>query len=383
MKKVLTIFVLFFSLMIFLRPVTFAYADSFSVDSKACILMDYHTGKVLYENNSDEKYPVASIVKLMTILLTLENIEEGKISIEDKVIASANAASMGGSQVFIEEGGEYSVGDLLKSVIISSANDASVLLAETIAGSEENFARLMNEKASELNLENTNYVNSTGLPTASQYSSAKDCAILLKEVSKFDLYHKYSSIWMDKLNHPKGRESELVNTNKLIRYYKGCIGGKTGSTDEAGYCLSAAAQRGEMKLVAVVLGTTSSKERFAQTTKLLDYGFNNFENKKIISKGEKIDSEVKVTGGKEETVKAVFAQDFYYICNKTEKADIETTIKLKKNIKAPILSSDKLGVVYITINGNVIGEVDIISAESNLQTTIMDNIFRISENYFI
>lgn len=383
MKKIFSIFVLVFSLIVISSPIKFAYADDFAIKAKSCILMDYHTGKVLYENDCDAKYPVASIVKLMTILLTLEHIDSGKINVDDVVVASNNAASMGGSQVFIESGGNYKIGDLLKSVIISSANDASVALAETIAGSESNFVKLMNNRAKELNLENTNYENSTGLPSVNQFSSARDCAILLKEVSKFKLYHKYSNIWIDKLSHPEGRESELVNTNKLIRYYKGCVGGKTGSTSEAGYCLSAVAQRGDMKIIAVVLGTESSKERFGQTTKLLDYGFSNFENEKVITKGEKISSSIKVKNGKEKTVDGVYIDDFYYMTNKTEKVDVLTKIILNKDIAAPIKKGDKLGKVYIIIDGNIVGQIDIVSNDNVKERTIYDNIYKISENYFI
>ena len=206
---------------------------------------------------------------------------------------------MGGSQVFIESGGEYSIGDLLKSTIVSSANDASVALAEKIAGSENNFVKLMNKKALELGMKNTNYVNCTGLPASNQFSSAKDTAILLKEVFKYDTYHNYSKIWMDTLKHPKGRETELVNTNKLIRYYEGCDGGKTGSTNEAGYCLATTAKRGDMRLIAVVLGAENGKLRFAETSKLLNFGFNNFENKLIVSKDEILSSELKIQNSRQ------------------------------------------------------------------------------------
>ena len=382
MKKFLTLLVLVFSFFIALNPVVFSYADDFSINAKSCILMDYHTGRVLYESNSDAKYPVASIVKLMTILLTLEEIDAGRLDLDAIITASNTAADMGGSQVFIEAGGNYKVSDLLKSVIISSANDASVLLAETIAGSESNFVNMMNKKATELGLDNTNYDNCTGLPAVTQFSSARDCAVLLKQVSQYDLYHKYCNIWMDKLSHPEGRETELVNTNKLIRYYKGCIGGKTGSTGEAGYCLSAVAKRGDMKLIAVVLGTESSKDRFGQTSKLFDYGFNNFENKKIISGDEKLPSSVSIKNGKEKVVDAIFEKDFYYINNKIEKFDIMTKMVLNKNLSAPIKKGDKLGVVYIMIEEKVIGEVDIISSQNVSKKTLKDNLTTIINNYY-
>ena len=383
MKKVLLVF---FTILIAILSINtqFVYADSGPIiDSKACSLIDYNTGKILYEQDGDKKYPVASIVKLMTILLTMESVESGDINLDDKVIASHSAASMGGSQAFIEEGGEYSINDLLKSAIISSANDASVLLAETIAGSEDNFVVMMNKKAEEIGLTNTHYANSTGLPTINQFSSANDCAKLLKEVSKHKIYHKYSKIWIDSLEHPKGRKTELVNTNKLIRYYKGCEGGKTGSTDEAGYCLSAVASRGDMRLIGVVLGTESSKERFAQTTKLLDYGFNNFENKKVVSKGENLNQTIYVKNGKIKNLKCEYADDFYVINNKTNRSDILTKIDINTSIKAPISRGEKVGTVYIIKEGVVIGEIDIVASENIEQVTILDNIYRISKNYFV
>lgn len=382
MKKFFILAVLVFAVILSFGVMP-AYADTDLIDGKACCLIDFNTGKVLYEQHSDDQYPVASIVKLMTILLTTENIEKGNINLEDKVIASSTSAGMGGSQVFIEENGEYAIKDLLKSVIMASANDASVLLAETIAGSESNFVTLMNKRAEELGLTNTHYANSTGLPAAGQFSSAKDCAILLREVSKHDIYHNYSKIWMDTLSHPKGRETELVNTNKLIRYYKGCVGGKTGSTDEAGYCLSAVAKRGDMKLVGVVLGTKSSKDRFGQTSKLLDYGFNSYENKKIVAKGDKIDSQIKVKFGKESYINGIYEDDFYVISSKLDKSNIMTNIEVEQDLKAPIKAGDKIGTIYITRDGEVIGEVGILAEKDVESVTTFDNIIRISENFFI
>jgi len=190
------------------KTIVFAQPKNEDYSAKALFLIDYNSGQVLFEKDSTKKMPIASIVKLMTINLTCKELEKGTIKLDDKVIASKKASSMGGSQVFIEDGGEYSIGDLLKSTIVSSANDASVLLAETIAGSEENFVNLMNEEAKRLNLENTNYTNCTGLPASNQFSCAKDCAILLKEVCKYDAYHKYSTIWMDKLIHKNNRETK-------------------------------------------------------------------------------------------------------------------------------------------------------------------------------
>ena len=262
----------------------FSFADtSLDISSKSAILMDFSSGTILYEKDAEKHLPIASMVKMMTILLTFDEIDNGNLTEETMITTSENASGMGGSQVFIDPYVEYSAGDLIKSVIIASANDASVALAEHISGSEEAFVVKMNEKAKLLGMDNTNYTNCTGLPSPEQYSCAKDCAIVLKEVAGHDIYHKYSTIWMDELTHPSGRKTELVNTNRLIRYYEGCDGGKTGSTNEAGCCLSATAKRNNMRLISVIVGAQNSQTRFNECSKLFNYGFANFENKSIIN----------------------------------------------------------------------------------------------------
>jgi len=351
--------------------------DTYS--AKSLFLMDYNTNQVLYEKNSLDKIPVASIVKLMTICLTCEEIDYGNINIDEKVIASEYASSMGGSQVFIEAGGEYSIGDLLKSTIVSSANDASVALAEKIAGSENNFVKLMNKKALELGMKNTNYVNCTGLPASNQFSSAKDTAILLKEVFKYDTYHNYSKIWIDTLIHPKGRETELVNTNKLIRYYEGCDGGKTGSTNEAGYCLATTAKRGDMRLIAVVLGAENGKLRFAETSKLLNFGFNNFENKLIVSKDEILSSELKIQNSRQLRINFTPNKSLYVLSKKMQEDNVSTKVVIDKNVKAPIKVGDKVGIIYLIKNGEVISQTELISSENVVKTNLYDDVVKIVE----
>jgi len=351
--------------------------DTYS--AKSLFLMDYNTNQVLYEKNSLDKIPVASIVKLMTICLTCEEIDYGNINIDEKVIASEYASSMGGSQVFIEAGGEYSIGDLLKSTIVSSANDASVALAEKIAGSENNFVKLMNKKVLELGMKNTNYVNCTGLPASNQFSSAKDTAILLKEVFKYDTYHNYSKIWMDTLKHPKGRETELVNTNKLIRYYEGCDGGKTGSTNEAGYCLATTAKRGDMRLIAVVLGAENGKLRFAETSKLLNFGFNNFENKLIVSKDEILSSELKIQNSRQLRINFTPNKSLYVLSKKMQEDNVSTKVVIDKNVKAPIKVGDKVGIIYLIKNGEVISQTELISSENVVKTNLYDDVVKIVE----
>lgn len=389
MKKSFFCFVLLFVIGVvfainYAKPVvSFASAtqsdDKYS--AKSLYLMDYNSGQVLYEKNANDKIPVASIVKLMTILLTCENIENKNLSLEDKVTASYNASSMGGSQVFIEEDGEYSIGDLLKSTIVSSANDASVLLAETIAGSEEDFVTLMNKRAKELNLTNTNYVNCTGLPASNQFSCASDTAKLLKEVTKHDAYHKYSTIWIDTLKHPKGRETELVNTNKLIRYFEGCDGGKTGSTNEAGYCLSATAKRGGTRLIGVVLGAENGKARFSETSKLLNYGFSNFESKLAVDSKINLKDKVSVKSGREENVSVKPLNDVYVLVNKHSNEKIQVDVKLNSAVKAPIKSGTILGKIYVIKNGEVIAETDAISVEDVAKNNILDSFEKTINNW--
>lgn len=357
-------------------------SDGSNLNVKAYYLMDYATGETLLENNAEQKLPVASIVKLMTIDLVCREIEAGNLSLEDTLVASENASSMGGSQVFIETNGEYSVADMLKSVIVSSANDASVALAEKIAGSEEEFVNMMNARAKELGLVGTNYINCTGLPAPNQFSCAKDTAILLREVSSHDIYHKFSTIWMDTLSHPKGRESELVNTNKLIRYYEGCDGGKTGSTSEAGYCLSATAKRGNMRLVGVVLGAENGKARFSETSKLLNYGFANFENKKVVN-GDSFEVDIEVAGGKVKIAKAKPSGDLVVLCKKRDNAgDVSVETKLD-NVSAPLLAGDKVGTVYVTKNGVVVAESELLLTQNIEKANMLDDIQKIVEYWKI
>lgn len=349
--------------------------------AKSLYLIDYNSGQVLYEKDAEKQLPVASIVKLMTIELVCEKLESGELDIDEKVVVSRNAQSMGGSQVFIEEGGEYTVGDLLKSTIVSSANDASVALAERISGSEDSFVILMNKKAKELGLKNTNYVNCTGLPASNQYSCAKDTALLLKQVLTHDDYHKFSTIWMDTLSHPKGRESELVNTNKLIRYYEGCDGGKTGSTSEAGYCLVATAKRGDMRLIGSVLGAENGKKRFSETSSLLNYGFNNFENRQVVNKNSELGEKLQVKNSKQNEISVIAEKDIFVLSKKGEDNDITTKIELNESIKAPIKKGDKVGKIYVIRNSEVIDFSEILANEDANATTIMDNITKIAENW--
>lgn len=362
--------------------IDFASAESadLSVDAKSAILIDYDSGEVLFEQNPDEKVQVASIVKLMTILLTFEEIEAGNLSLDEMLTTTENASSMGGSQVFIDPFVDYSVEDMLKSVIVASANDASVALAEKISGTEEAFVKKMNQRAKELGLDDTVYVNASGLPEPGQYSTARDVAKLTKEVLKIKDYFNYSTIWMDKLTHPSGRETEVVNTNKLIRYFKGCDGGKTGSTDEAGYCLTATAERGGMRLIAVVLGAKDATLRFNETSKLLTYGFANFENKQIISSGESL-IEAEILRSKVKTVPVYAAEDYYVVSRKGDGAQYAVTVEIDEKICAPLASGEKVGTVSISKDGVIIKTIDAIVGTDVPAITYGESLKEIIKNW--
>ena len=301
------------------------------------------------------------MVKLMTSLITIEKIESGEIELFNKVTVSEYAASQEGSQAFLDAHIDYSLEDLLKSVIIASANDSSVAIAETIAGNEYNFVNLMNKRAGELGLNNTLYANSTGLPALNQYSTALDVAKLLKEVSKHEIYKKYSTVWMDKLIHPSGRETELVNTNRLVKYFPDCECGKTGFTDEAGYCLSASAKRNGIKLIAVCMGCKNANDRFTITSDLFNFGFNNYMIKTLYSSNDAIEYNKKIKGIKEKIVLNP-AKDVEILTTKTNAGDVESKIEFK-NVLGKIEKGTVLGTIYIIKNGLVIKEVDLLAVK--------------------
>lgn len=362
-------------------PVMTVKAENDEVDiiSKSACLVDYSSGQTLYEKNANEHLPIASMVKMMTILLTLEEIDANRLSLDTMITTSENASGMGGSQVFIDPYVEYSTQDLLKSVIMASANDASVALAEHISGSEKGFVVKMNERASQLGMNDTNYSNCTGLPAPEQYSCAKDCAIVLKEVLKHDIYHDYSSIWMDELVHPSGRKTELVNTNRLIRYYEGCDGGKTGSTNEAGCCLSASAKRKNMRLISVIVGAPNSKTRFNECSSLFNYGFANFENRLIVDSS--ISLTVPVAKGKKEIANVYPSEDFSVVLKKGDSSKYEVTYDLPEKVNAPAKSGDVIGNAVVSIEGSVIKEVKMTIKEDIEKLSYKDCIDRIVDKW--
>lgn len=350
----------------------FIYAEQqFDLTAKSALLLDYDSDTIIYEKEKDKKLPIASMVKLMTIYITLQNLEDGILTLNQKITTTENASSMGGSQVFIDPYVQYSVEDLLKSVIMASANDASVALAEAISGSEDVFVDLMNDTANKLGMSNTLYCNSTGLPAPEQYSSAQDCAILIKELVKNETYHKYSNVWMDELIHPSGRKTELVNTNKLIRYYDGCDSGKTGSTSEAGYCLSASANKNNMRLISIIIGAKSGNDRFKETTTLFNYGFANYQNKHLLNK-EICIIELPTKRCKQNIVEVFAKENYFAFDKKGNQSNYKVDYELPE-ILSKAKSGDVIGKAIISKDGNVIKVVDLIIKQDINPLGFVDN----------
>ncbi|MCX2825576.1 D-alanyl-D-alanine carboxypeptidase family protein [Bacillus pseudomycoides] len=332
-------------------------------EASSAIVIEQDTGKVLFEKSPNEKLPPASMTKIMTMLLIMEQVEKGKLKLEDKVRASEHAASMGGSQIFLEPGEEMTVNEMLKGIAIASGNDASVAVAEHIAGSEEGFVNMMNKKAKDLGLKNTHFQNPTGLPAKDHYSTAYDMSIMAKELMKYPLIRKYTGKYEDYLRENTEKKFWLVNTNKLVRFYPGVDGVKTGFTTEAKYCLTASAEKNGMRVISVVMGAPTSKERNNQVTKLLDYAFGQYTTKKLYKRGEKIQT-VKVGKGKKEKVDLVSSDNVSLLMKKGENMDkVKQEVIAEKKVKAPIKKGDALGTLVIKKDKDVLLKQTIVAKE--------------------
>lgn len=331
--------------------------EDFDFDCKSVILVEANTGTVIYEKNADEALPPASVTKIMTLLLVMEAIEEGKLSYGDTVRASENACSMGGSQIFLKENEEMSVEDLLKSVVIASANDAAVALAEHICGSEEAFVFKMNERAKSLGMKNSNFENTNGLDDTveNHVTSARDIAIMSRELIKHSKITEYSSIWMDSI---RNGEFGLTNTNRLIRFYKGATGLKTGSTDKAGFCISATAERENMSLICVVMGAPTRDVRNSIAVKLFDYAFNNY--RVFSSQGQHL-ANIPLLRGEKETFSAEY-KGLSLVVPK-EMGKISEGIHLNESITAPIKKGDIVGAVSFSDGKGEVCRMDIVASE--------------------
>ena len=336
-----------------------ASEPEFKLDCRSAILIEANTGTVLYEMNADEALPPASVTKIMTLLLVMEAIDDGRLSLTDTVTASANACSMGGSQIYLKEGEQMSVEDMLKSVVIASANDAAVALAEHIAGTEDAFVEMMNKKAGELGLKSTNFENTNGLDDTvdNHVTSARDIAIMSRALIAHKKILEYSSIWMDSI---RNGEFGLTNTNRLIRFYKGATGLKTGSTAKAKFCVSATAERDGMSLICVVMAAPTRDVRNAIATSLLDYGFSNYS----LYRNEKSNMEnVSVIGGVKDSC-SVSELDFCKVVKKNEVNKITRTVEIEERVAAPIKEGDRVGRCVYRFGDSVIGESDIVATEN-------------------
>lgn len=347
-------------------PVFGEEAAQLSLESKSGILMDAATGTILYEKNSHEAMPPASVTKVMTMLLIYEAEEAGQFSWKDSVQVSEHAASMGGSQVFLEPGEIQTAADMTKCIAIASANDAAVAMAEFVAGSEEAFVERMNKRAKELGMQDTCFRNACGLDTDGHMTSAHDIAVMSRELmTRFPEIREYTTTWQDRIVHKTRKgESEfgLTNTNKLIKWYEGATGLKTGSTGKALYCLSGTAERDGLHLIAVVMAAPDFKVRFQETMKLLDYGFANYSAQKGLPAEEKM-AEIPITKGMVDTVDAVVKEEISFLLKKDSGKEWETKVETLPIVDAPVKKGEKVGEVVYTISGKEVGRADLITAE--------------------
>lgn len=351
----------------------------FDLKAKSAVLLDAASGNVLVEKNSHEKLPIASVTKIMSMLLVMEAVDSGKLKFEDMVQVSEHSYAMGGSQVYLKPGEQFTVTDMLKAVAVHSANDATVALAEKIAGSEDAFVNAMNEKARELGMKDTNFLDCTGLTDEGHYSSAYDVALMSRElIVKHPKILEFTSIWHDTFRDGK---FSLDNTNKLIRFYNGANGLKTGFTTKSGYCLSASAKRNNLQLISVVLGEADTNTRFGESRKLLDYGFANYEVTQISNKGEVV-GPVSVKKGLKQSVNAIIENDVKLLLNKGEKGKITKDVKLEENVTAPVEQGQKIGEIIYKIGDKEIGKVNLVSDSKAEKASFLRLFFRMVMGWF-
>lgn len=381
--KIVVGILLFCSL--FLMPLTVKAENEELITAPHGVLMEASTGKIIYEKDMDTRVKPASITKIMTLILIFDELEKGNLHMEDEVVTSAYAKSMGGSQVFLEEGEKQTVETLIKCIVIASGNDASAAMAEHIAGSEAEFVKRMNERAKGLGMENTNFEDCCGLTESdNHYTSAHDVAIMSRElITRYPKILEYSSVWMENITHVTQKGSSefgLTNTNKLIRSYDGCVGLKTGSTSVAKYCVSAVAQREGITLISVVMTAPDYKVRFKDAAAMLNLGFGSC--KLYVDEQKEKLPQISVEGGVLETVPCTYEKEFRYL--DTEGAsfeNIEKKIKLKKSLKAPVKKGDVAGTVNYYLDGKEIGNVKILCAKGTKQAQYSDCVKKVWESF--
>ncbi|OAS87467.1 MULTISPECIES: D-alanyl-D-alanine carboxypeptidase family protein [Metabacillus] len=363
MKRILSCFTLI-AMLISVTPVAFA-KESTTVEladkAKSAVLIERDTGTILYDKNSDEKLPPASMTKIMTMLLIMESLENNQIKWDEKVRTSEYAASMGGSQIFLEAGEEMTVEQMLKGIAIGSGNDASVAMAEKIAGSTEQFVNMMNKKVEELGLKNTHFKNPTGLPEPDHYSSAHDMALMAKELLKYEEITKFTGKYEDYLREGTDKKFWLVNTNRLVKFYPGVDGVKTGFTNEAKYCLTATAKKDNMRVIAVVFGADTPKDRNAQVTKMLDYAFSQYQTHPLFEKDHVL-TKVNVSKGSEKEANLMTSEPISVLTKKGENVDdVTQEIVMKKDVKAPIEKGDELGSLQLKKDDKILAESKLVA----------------------
>ncbi len=352
-----------------------------TLTAPSAILLEAENGAVIFEKNADERRPVASVTKLMTLLLLFERLDAGEVGMEDKITVSPNAAAQPGSQALLDAHATYPLRDLLKSTVIASGNDSAVALAEYVAGTEEAFVALMNERAAEMGLDNTHYVNCTGLPVQGQYTSARDVARISCEMARHPDYFSLSSVWLDTLTHPSGRTTDLTNTNRLVRFYRDCDGFKTGSTNEAKYCLSATAERGGLRLIAVVLGVPKSQTRFDEARAMMDYGFANYARVQVAQAGDLLGRRVKVSMGARDEVDAALGKGLSMLLKNGQQSRLSFEAALPEALNAPVQAGQEIGEVRLLLDGRTIATLPAVAAQDVRLPGILEGFVRLMENW--
>lgn len=347
------------------------------ITSPAVILAEAATGTVVFEKNADERREVASITKLMTALLVFEALEDNDIALTDQVTVSQRAAAMEGSQALLDADTPYKLEDLLRTMIMASANDSAVALAEYLAGSEEAFVQRMNQRAQALGMQDTHYMNCTGYPQEGQYTTARDVMTLSCEVSRHPAYHTYASVWVDSLVHPSGRTTDLTNTNRLVRFYEGCDGFKTGSTDAAKFCVSATAEKNGMRLIAVVLGCENSQTRFNEARSMLEYGFANYQRVTVARKGENLGEQLKVNRGSAESVDLLLGSGLSMLLRNGQASQLKMELVLPDSVDAPVEAGQVVGFARVLLGETAVAKLNVVAASDAPLPGFIEGFFRI------
>ena len=357
-----------------------ADTDNLVKNCKSAYLCDFNSGECVFKYNELERMPIASVCKVMTLTLCFDAINSGKLSLNDKITVSERASGMGGSQVYLQTGLTYSLDELIKSIIVCSANDSCVAVSETVAGSEESFVSLMNKRAEELGCNDTLFANCTGLPKETQYSCAKDVAVMFKNLILNEEYFKYSNIWLEDFAHPDNRTTTITNTNKLIKKYSACDGGKTGFTNQAGFCLASTAKRDNMRLVSVVLGASSSDDRFDSAVNMFNYGFANYKNRVILDSTVNLNDKLNIRGSKKESIMVHPSRSSYVFSPTNGNPDVQRNV-IFNEVKAPVKKGDVVGKVEVYKDGILYDTVDLLASEEAEKAGYGDNFKNVAREW--